>query len=535
MKTQEAIDRLDPIAWRDTSAQDKLDLLRQLQDNLWEQVEDLAVTDNQSKGYPVENGSYGYLFGLGYQGTSALMGGVIAGIVELYESLVKGEMLRPLAQHDNGDGTWDVQVFPRSAQDRIMFPDRQDWLRVRGRPTQEIPTTRPGGIIGILGAGNYSSSIEMVKALFLENCVVVHKPHELNQETDHVWEKVFAPLVERKALSFLDASESRALTADDRLTKLYFTGGAETARAIMEATDTPLLSECGGNNPCIIVPGDRPWTDKEIAHQALHIATMAKVNGGAVCGRPQTLVTSRRWPQRKAFLDALEKALLEDTPASKTYYPGSKQVFEAFKDAHPHAKVLLPEGGRIEDAEFLFIPDAGEESYAVKHEAFTQVLDEVALAVPAEPEAFLEAAVAFCNDKLLGTLGSVILVDDDTLEAHRKAVDKAVTDLNYGTVGVNTMPPFAFMSPWLIWGGHEAGGPFVSGRGNFGNTLCLRNAEKSIMFSSFVSPGHMLSTNKKAWLHFSRRAAYHAAHPSWFEFARLMGTALREQVRKKDF
>ena len=52
----------------------------------------------------------------------------------------------------------------------------------------------------------------------------------------------------------------------------------------MNSIDTELASECGGNNPCIIVPGIRPWTQKEIKHQEVQIATVAKINGGTACG-----------------------------------------------------------------------------------------------------------------------------------------------------------------------------------------------------------------------------------------------------------
>ena len=33
----------------------------------------------------------------------------------------------------------------------------------------------------------------MVKAMFLENCAVVHKPHHLNEATDEVWAKIMKP------------------------------------------------------------------------------------------------------------------------------------------------------------------------------------------------------------------------------------------------------------------------------------------------------------------------------------------------------
>ncbi len=165
-----------------------------------------------------------------------------------------------------------------------------------------------------MGAGNYSSALEMVKALFLDNCAVIHKPHHLNEKTDAIWARVFQPLVDSGALRFCAANQGRDLTRLEGLYNIYFTGGTGTAKAIMDGTDTSLVSECGGNNPCIIVPGDRPWTQREMHHQALQLATVSKLNGGAVCGRPQTLITSKHWHQREAFLAELKRAIVRDTP-----------------------------------------------------------------------------------------------------------------------------------------------------------------------------------------------------------------------------
>ncbi len=61
------------------------------------------------------------------------------------------------------------------------------------------------------------------------------------------------------------------------------------------------------------MPGDRPRAGKELTHQAVQIATIGKLNGGAVCGRVQTLATSKHWPQREAFLTALRQAIVEDS------------------------------------------------------------------------------------------------------------------------------------------------------------------------------------------------------------------------------
>jgi hypothetical protein len=303
----------------------------------------------------------------------------------------------------------------------------------------------------------------------------------------------------------------------------------------MASTDTPLVSECGGNNPCLIVPGDRTWTDNEIEHQALLITTFSKLNGGAVCGRVQTIVTSHHWPQRQQFLDALRKAIVTDTPAAGSYYPYSADVAQGFAEAHPDAEVLKPEGGRYATADFLLITGADTDCHATRTEAFTQVINEVPLDVPGTASAFLPAAVEFANTQLLGTLGSAILIDEDTKKVHLAELDQAVTDLRYGSVAVNSMPPMVFLSPYLTWGGNEEGQAFVSGHGNFGNVLCFENVEKSILVDQFTSAGHMMNTNKAGFAAAFDGMSRYAVDPSWLNLARLMATSLTGGLRRKDF
>ena len=303
----------------------------------------------------------------------------------------------------------------------------------------------------------------------------------------------------------------------------------------MASTDAPLISECGGNNPCIIVPGDRPWTDKEIEHQALQLATINKMNGGAVCGRVQTLVTSQHWPQREAFLAALEKAIAEQTPATASYYPGSEETFAAFRENYPEAKILQPEDGKHAHSDVLLITGAEPDGFAASHEAFCLVITEIPLDVPADAKSFFPAATEFCNEQLLGTLGCAILCDQDTLKVHKPELRKAVDDLNYGGIAVNTMPPFVFLSPYLTWGGNEEGKELVSGRGNFGNGLCFDNVEKSILLADFMSAGHMLNTNIATTRATSEKMAWFSAEPSWLNLGSLIFSAVKGGFRKKDF
>jgi len=532
----QAIEKLKPEAWSATDILSRLRLLKAVRENLKLYGEDLARCDaamkNSVMGEPIVGNIESEL------GTIFPIATTLSACIELYESMQKGKMLKPISINNVSNSTQsrhDLLVFPQTIKDKVIYSDRQDYLRVKGEPRQVNPMSKAPGIVVVLGAGNYSSALEIVKAMFLENCAVVHKPHPLNEATDAIWEKIFAPLVQVGAIAFCAADQGSALVADRRVSKIYFTGGSATARSILESTKTQTISECGGNSPCIIVPGDRPWSDNEIAHQARQIVTMGKINGGAICARPQTIITSKHWPQRQQFLQQLEKAIAHDTPASGTYYPGSDKVKMAFLEKYPTAKVIHPENGKYQHGDVVLITDVAEDSYALSHEAFCQIFNEVALDVAANAEEFLPVAVDFANDKLLGTLCSCILIDEDTKKSHRDALEQAITNLEYGGIAINTMTVFIFLNPYLTWGGNEEGKTLVSGNGNFGNLLCYENVEKSIIHGKFVSPGHMINTSKAAFNTLAKNMANYSIEPSWINLIKLLAGVVLGAFKKKDF
>lgn len=533
MKANQAITQLQAQQWADTTALEKLTLLKKVIENIKIYGHELAESDTQMKNALLEEHLFSEQESLA--ATVMPVATTVSACIDLYTALVKGKMLQPIAIKKVTEDLYDIHVFPQNHKDKIIYADRKDFLRVKGEPKQINPLTKPAGIIAILGAGNYSSALEVINALFLENCAVVHKPHALNQATDKIWEKIMQPLVEKKALAFCEAEDGQALTQDKRISKIYFTGGAKTAQIIMQNTETEVISECGGNNPCLIVPGDKPWTTKEIQHQAIQIATMAKLNGGAVCGRPQTIVTSKHWPQRQAFLQALKQAITEKTPAAGSYYPNSDKVMQTFQTQHPKAEVLKPEQGKYKHSHFLMITAVHEEDYAIHNEAFCQAINEIALDTASNAKDFLPTAVSFCNEKLLGTLASTILIDKTTQKNHQQALEQAITDLKYGAITINTMPPFVFLNPYLTWGGNEEGETLVSGRGHFGNLLCFEKVEKSIMYADFISPGHMLNTNKKVMANLSKNMADYAVTPSWGNVLKMFVSAIVGQFKGKDF
>ena len=437
MTAQEAFNSLDANQWAQTSIIEKLALLEQVQDNLKTYAKALGEGDAKMKNDLIGENSISWQEGMA--ATVNATGNTLMGIRHLYESLAHGEMPQPLSTNKVGENEYVIQVFPIHRKDKLAAGEQKGYIHVEGEPKQVNPMDKPAGIIAISGAGNYSSSIEMAMALFLDNKAVIHKPHALNVETDKIWEQIYAPIIDQKGLAFCDADQGREMSKLEGLHSIYFTGSTGVAHAIQNAASVPLVSECGGNNPCIIVPGK--WTEKDIKHHAIQLATVGKMNGGAVCGRPQTIITSKNWAQREQFLDALRDAIVNETYACGTYYPGVDKTKAAFLENQPTAEILQPENGKYAKSDFVFIPDVKEDDFAITNEAFCQIFSEIPLDVSTDTDAFLTKVTDFANNQLLGSLGCMVLVDNDTFSKNEERVHQAINELNYGGIAVNTIPP----------------------------------------------------------------------------------------------
>ena len=519
MLAREAMNTLDPDAWAATGPVERLALIEDIQNNMLTYAEELGAADAGMKGSQTAPGAVSDAEGIA--GTVAPMANTLLGIQYLYESLVAGAMPAANGTRQIGDDVYEVDVFPILPKDKMLAGQLRGYLHVAGTPIQVNPLEKPAGVIAISGAGNYSSSIEMAMALFLENKAVIHKPHQLNEASDEVWAKVFAPLIERKAVAFIGSDQGREMSALEGLHAIYFTGSTAVAHAIQNAASAPLVSECGGNNPCLIVPGS--WNEEEMQRWAMQIASVGKLNGGAVCGRPQTIITSKNWPQREAFLVALRAAIAEQTFGTPTYYPGVGKTKEAFLANQPTAEILEPGGGEKPNSEFILIPSVQEDDFAVTNEAFCQIFSELPLETENNVDDFLTKATAFCNNKLLGSLGCMLLVDNETFKANEDRVRQAVLDLNYGGISVNNIPPNVWLNAYLTWGGcGETTDNFVSGVGNFGNALNFENIIKSVIIDDFGAQTFAY-TDRAQMDHIYEKSAKFAVRQDWTAFAELMG------------
>jgi hypothetical protein len=173
----------------------------------------------------------------------------------------------------------------------------------------------------------------------------------------------------------------------------------------------------------------------------------------------------------------------------RAYYPGAGDRLGAFVKAHPEAEQY---GTGPEDAlPWTFIRGvapghAGDICFNV--ESFCGECAETALPAPS-PAAFLDAATAFCNDVVWGSLSATILVSPSSLKdgAVADALDRAIADLRYGSIGVNVWHALAFAIGTTTWGAYpgHARNDIQSGTGVVGNAALFDRPQKSVVRGPF--------------------------------------------------
>lgn len=525
MQIMKAINQLNSEKWSKTPAKEKLNFLKQIQKNIDLYFDELIEVDCQVKNINISNKNNYQQIGMSTASTILPIANNLIDCINLYKLIIKKKLPKFSKIKKEQNHLYNNQIASNKILDKILFDYKKAYLQTKKYPKQMNPLKSAGGIIAILGAGNFNSPFEIIRALFIENCVAVYKAHPINKNSISIWKKIFEPLIKYNALSFCNSDLGKELVQNKAFKKIYFTGSTQIAQKILESTTTELVAECGGNNPVIIVPGKNPWTKKEIKHNAKVIATFAKMNGGAVCARPQTLITCKNWPQRNKFLKELEISIKEKTSSISSYYPGTDKKFEKFQQNYPKGK-LIKQKTNLPNSNFLLINNI-KTDFALKHEAFCQIIDEVTLDTKPQANDFLINATNFCNTKLFGTLACSILINKNTEKIYSKELKTTIKNLNYGSIAINTMPIYVWLNPKLKWGGSKNENKLESGSKSFGNLMCIENSEKSIIYNRFSSNKYLAIMNKSTWFKLSTKLAKYSIKPSWYRLFKLALTYIQ--------
>jgi acyl-CoA reductase-like NAD-dependent aldehyde dehydrogenase len=446
------------------------------------------------------------------------------------------------------DGQVVAQVFPQTIYDRIFFPGvtAEVWMEpdvtaAKLAETQALAyrdKLHTGKVALVLGAGNVSSipPTDMLYKLFVGDQVVVLKMNPVNAYLGPLITESFRALIEPGFLRVIygAATEGSYLCNHPDVEEIHITGSDKTFDAIVfgpgpesaarKAQNTPILhkpitGELGNVSPIIVVPG--PWNPGEIAYQAEHIVTSLTTNAGFNCNATRAIIQYKGWEHREALLTQIRK-ILGQIPTRDAYYPGAYERQQMFVSTHPDAEQIGSGDAKRLPWTLITDVDPGQEhDICFTTEAFCGLFAETALDAT-NVVAYIDRAMDFANEHLWGTLNATIIVHPKSLQdpAIAAAVERAIANLRYGSLGVNYWGGVNFVLGATTWGafpGHTLH-DVRSGIGVVHNTLMFSRPQKSVArgpFRSVPTPTWFALQGNKASKAFPKLVAMEVAPAAW--------------------
>jgi acyl-CoA reductase-like NAD-dependent aldehyde dehydrogenase len=483
----------------------------------------------------------------------------------MIDALSAGGERKPARVRTRPDGQKVVRVFPLDLKHRIVLggTTADIWIEPGKPASQGSAIKNPpagGALCVVLGAGNISAipPMDALYKLFAEGQVVVLKMNPLNAAVGPLLETAFRRLVDEGifAIVYGDAAMGAALVDHRLVDTLHVTGSDSTYEAIVFGAQVderarrkasgerknarPFTAELGCVTPVIVAPG--PYSRRDLAYQARHVAAMLTHNGGFNCDAAQVLVVAKDWLQKRTFLEFLREEL-KSIPPRPTWAVGAGERRRAIAERYPTAEALSePREGTLP---WTLVPglsasDATRDELIFRKEAFCGALAVVEIEDAAEPPKFLEKAVAFANERLWGTLSLTLLIHPWIEHDHEEAVEKAIAALRYGAIGVNAWPGLIFALAGATWGAFPGHPPtdIQSGTGVVHNALLLDFPEKTVVRAPFrSSPVPPYFPNLEGLGDLGRALTFFEAEPTWaaaFKVARAgLGLRRRREVKPK--
>ncbi len=415
------------------------------------------------------------------------------------------------------DGQVVAQVFPQTPYEHIFFQGvtAEIWMEP-GVTAEGLTKTQAliyhdkqhaGKVALVLGAGNVASipPTDVLHKLFVEDQVVVLKMNPVNGYLGPLIEESFRALIEPGFLRVVygGAQEGAYLCNHSGVEEVHITGSDKTFDAIVfgtgpeadrrKAENRPLsqkrvTGELGNVSPIIIVPG--PWRPSDLAYQAEHIVTSLTTNAGFNCNATRVIIQQAGWEQRAELLQQI-RTILGKLPTRDAYYPGAQQRQHLFVEAHPDAEQFgLGDEKRLPWTLITDVDAQREDDICFTTEAFCGLFAETTLVATSVVD-YIDQAVQFANERLWGSLNATIIVHPKSLQEPgvAAAIERALANLRYGTIGINYWGGVSFTLGVTTWGAFpgDAINDVRSGVGVVHNTLMFSQTQKSILRGPFRS------------------------------------------------
>ena len=550
-------------AWAQTSPKQRIAVLEAIKDELLKVSEAWVNAAARSKQLPLDSPLLGEEWTSGPYAFMACCNGLIDTL-----SKVDGQRyLDHLKTRETTTGQLAVQILPQSIWEHLLMSGvkAEVWMQSQVNATNlkrhagwcysKPQAERKGKVALVLGAGNITaiSPLDCFQKLFLEDQVCLLKMNPFTDYLAPILRRAMAPLMDMDALRIVTAGpeDGPYLTNHELVEELHITGshlthdaiiwgvgeqGEENKRNNTPINTRPMTSELGGVCPTIVVPG--PWSQADINFQAEHIATQKLHNSGFNCVACQALVLPNSWNQKDALLQAVKGVMGQSTRPA--YYPGAGNRLDAF--ASHAGQTQQVSRGDVAPACIINSLNQDGDSWYRDNEVFGPALSTMELDNSAGAEAYLKAAIDYCNKELRGTLGANILIHPKTIkQIGKKKFESLVAELKYGTIAINGWSGLGFLvtqCPWGAYPGHTLD-DVQSGIGFVHNTFLLEDIERTIVYAPWrpfprgLASGQLSLLPRPPWFITNKKQdkvgklLTHFQHkPGWLKLPRLFVNAL---------
>lgn len=302
----------------------------------------------------------------------------------------------------------------------------------------------PFGVCLIIAPWNYPFSLclqPLVSAIAAGNCAAV-KPSRQTPATFKIIQELLAQTFSSEYIRVVEETE-HATVLQERFDFVFFTGGTETARTVMQAAAinlTPVVLELGGKSPCIV-----DGSIVKMRTAARRIMWGKFFNAGQTCIAPDYVLVSKA--KRAEIISHFKTALTQlfggATPILGTHYARiiNKAQWQKLNTLLEGAREQIIWGGHADEESLYIAPtllDADWNSPLMEAEIFGPLLP--VLTYDSLDELLARLAV---RPKPLALY----------VFSENKAFQRAVTDkLSFGGACVNSTL-MHFLSPNLPFGG----------------------------------------------------------------------------------
>jgi aldehyde dehydrogenase (NAD+) len=238
----------------------------------------------------------------------------------------------------------------------------------------------PLGVVLVIGPWNYPFYLclaPLVGAVAAGNCVVV-KPSENAPASSAAMAELLPRYLDPDAVKVVegDAQATQQLI-DARVDHVFFTGGTEIGRKVMQAAAahlTPVTLELGGKSPAIVTKD----ADVEVAARRITFGKL--LNSGQTCIAPDYVLVEQ--PVKERLVDALEQSLREmragEPPVQEIVNDRQFSRLKNLLDEKP-GNIAVGGGTQGKAMEPTIVVDADPDSQLMRSEIFGPILPVIAV------------------------------------------------------------------------------------------------------------------------------------------------------------